>query len=345
MRHVIRSAAILALLAPGAASALAPSVAPPTLLAPINGARVTAPVLFQWSAISPTQTFNIGIAGRENPYSSRTAKLGKSVVAVSYELQISDRIDIQSRVLYDVIIDQTSLLFLNSAEDPGFTINQPPHTALFGGLYYWRVRGVFAGTASNFSRVSQFTLTQPGISSSIHALGLTAISLAGIARQGSPTLVLVQVRDLGNFPESGAVLNVFAGGQTIGTADVPLLTPGRQLTVSAPWTPQNEGFVQLQAQLQFSDDNPKAHTISQTAVVTAAIKRRTTMIGVISENLGSYFLKDVGGNIFATLTQERGSTVPFGLYLNQRVEIDGYLTTARGDFVLEATGIKRLPTR
>jgi hypothetical protein len=335
MRTLLRVAAVFALLAPSAAVAVAPAVAPPTLLAPVSSARLNPPFLFQWSAISPTQTFNIGVT-------SRGTRAGQSVVAVSYELQISDRIDVASHTLYDTIVDQTSYLFLNSQSDPSFTTNEPPNTPLVGGTYYWRVRGVFAGTASNFSRVGQFTVVGPGISSSIHALGLSAISLAGIARVGSQTLILVQVRDLGNFPENGATLNVLAGGQSIATSDVPQLNPGKQVTISAPWTPQGEGLVQISAQLQYSDDNPKAHSISQSEVVTAAVRRRTSMRGVIAESLGSYSLTDPGGNVFATLTQSRGSSVAFGLFTGQRVEVDGYLSTARGEFILEATAIKKI---
>jgi hypothetical protein len=328
---------LLAILAPVAASGQTPVVGSPTQINPLNYAQVSTPALFQWTALAPGQTFNIGV--------SRTAKSGRSIIAVSYELQISDRPDVTSHVLYDTVVDQTSLLFLNGQNDPGFTSNQPPYTALVGGTYYWRVRGVFAGTGSNFSRIEQFTLAQPGVSGSLHALGLTNLSLAGLARQGSPTSVLVQVRDLGNFPEGNAPLTIYAGGLPIGTANVPQLAPGKSITVSALWTPQTEGLVQISAQLNYSDDNPKAHTIAQTEVVTGAKKRRTTMIGVVGETLGSFFLTDTSSHMVATLTQEKSSSVAFNAFVGARVEVDGYLSTARGDFVFETMTIRRLPAK
>ena len=285
---------------------------------------------------APGQTFNIGV--------SRTAKAGHSIIAASYELQISDRPDVTSHILYDTVVDQTSFLFLNGQNDPGFTSAEPPYTALAGGTYYWRVRGIFAGTGSLFSRVESFLLAGPGISSSLHALGLTNIGLAGVARQGSPTPVLVQVRDLGNFPEGGnAPLTIYAGGQLIGTVNVPEITVGKSITVSAVWTPQSEGLVQVSAQLNYSDDNPKAHTITQTEVVTGQSRRHTTMIGVVSESLGSYYLRDASSHLVATLTQDKGSNVVFAPYAGARVQVDGYLSTARGDFVFQTDTIKRLP--
>jgi hypothetical protein len=327
---------VLAALAPAAAAGQVPVVAPPTQINPFYSAQVNTPTLFQWTALAPGQTFNIGV--------SRTAKAGHSIIAASYELQISDRPDVTSHVLFDTVVDQTSFLFLNSQNEPGFTSAEPPYTALVGGTYYWRVRGIFAGTGSGFSRIEPFVLTGPGVNSSLHALGLTSIGLAGVARQGTPTPVLVQVRDLGNFPEGGnAPLTIYAGGQAIGTVNVPTIAVGKSLTVTAIWTPQSEGLVQISAQLNYPDDNPKAHTISQTEVVTGQSRRHTTMVGVVGETLGSYYLSDARSHIVATLTQGQGSTVTFSPYVGSRVEVDGYLSTARGDFVFEASAIKRLP--
>jgi hypothetical protein len=337
MPRLLRAFALLvAIVIPSASLAQVPAVSPPTLLAPVPAFRANPPVLFQWTAISPTQTFNIGVT-------SRTGKAGRGVVAVSYELQMSDRIDVDSRVLYDVTLDQTSYLFLNSQSDSGFTRNQPANTPFAGGTFYWRIRGVFAGTATSWSKVGAFTLVGPGIGSSLHSVGLTGISLAGVARVGTPTIIFVQVRDLGNFPETGATLNVFAAGQRIASADIPQLLPGRQVTISATWTPDHQGLVQLGAQLNYSDDNSRAHTISQTAIVTAPQRRRTSMIGVVGETLGSYHLNNGAGQAIATLTQESGSNVSFGLFTGQRVEVEGYLSTARSDFIFEAITIRRLP--
>ena len=334
MRRWLRSLVVLAAIAPVAASGQVPVVGPPTQINPFNGATVSTPALFQWTALAPGQTFNIGV--------TRTTKSGRSIIAVSYELQISDRPDVMSHVLFDTVVDQTAFLFLNGQSDPGFTSNEPPYTALVGGTYYWRVRGIFAGTGSNWTRVETFNLTGPGVSGSLHALGLTGISLADLARQGTPTSVLVQVRDIGNFPEGNAPITIYAGGLPIGTANVPQLVPGKAITVSAPWTPQAEGLVQVSAQLNYSDDNPKAHTISQTEIVTGTKKRRTTMVGVVGESLGSFFLTDASSHMVATLTQEKSSSVAFNAFVGARVQVDGYLSTARGDFVFETMAIRRL---
>jgi len=322
------------LVVPPATLAIAPSVAPATLLAPFNGNKVMPPVLFQWTTISPAQTFVTGIT-------SRTAKSGNSIVAVSYELQISDRPDVASHVLYDAIVDSNTYLFYNNTNDPNFTSNEEPNTPLVGGVYYWRVRGVFAGTSSNFSQVQQFVMSQPGVGSTLHALGLTGIALASVARVGSSTIIQVTVRDLGNFPESGGTLNVLVGGQPIASVGVPDLSPGRQATISVPWTPDHEGYVEVAGQLQYSDDDPKSHAISQTEVVTSPPRRKTTLRGILAEQLGSYYLADAGGNSIATLTQARGSNVPFSLLTGQHVRVNGYLYTARNDFVLEATDIQK----
>ena len=61
MRSSLRALAILALLAPSAVWGQVPIVAPPTQIAPFNFATVNAPVLFQWTALAPGQTFNIGV--------------------------------------------------------------------------------------------------------------------------------------------------------------------------------------------------------------------------------------------------------------------------------------------
>lgn len=365
-RFAVWMGAALLALVPSVAAAVSIfsslSVAPPSLVTPADNARVTAPVVLQWSALGP-QSFPLGAFGLP----------GKSTppLQAHYEIELSDRIDLESHLLYDCVVDNPSYIFNDSFNDPNFTGNYEPQTAFGGGTFYWRVRGLYASpgltpsgiaiaTAANqvpcsttiddpnaptivrgvFSPVRSFTLTQPGVSSTLHALAMSSMTLVGAARQGRPTFVVVQVRDIGNFPESSAVLNVFADGRPIGTADVPPLAPGASITIDTPWTPSRAGAVPIRAELKFSDDLPGAHVRAQTELVNGPERRATTITGIVARAGAKYRLTDVSGRYLADLVEGPGSNANFAAFTGQRVRVDGYLSVSRSNMIFEATGIR-----
>ena len=320
----------------GVARAAIPTSSPPTLIgpSPFIVPQVDAPFLFQWSAVSPAQTFNVHVSGH-----ARTNATASTLVGISYEIQISDRVDVGDHVLFDTIVDQTSYLFSNELNDGGFTNSQPPDTPLAGGRYFWRVRALFAGSTSPFSSVGSFRLAATGSGPALHALGLVNLSLANPARQNATSLVVANVQNIGNFSESGATLEFFANGVSLGTADVPALGASASQTFSVPWTPLEQGLVQLTATLQYADDDVQAHAISQNVLVLGPRSTHTAMTGTLDQTLGDVTLRDDDGNAVATVVVDGKSAIDIQRFLGKRVRIEGQLSTAIGDFVLAATAI------
>jgi hypothetical protein len=310
-----------------------PVSSPPTLLgpSPFIVPQVDSPFLFQWSAVSPAQTYNVHVQGR-------TTKSVTSLVGISYELQISDRPDVASHTLFDVIDDQTSYLFSNDSNEGGFTTSEPPNTPLPGGRYFWRVRALFAGSASPYSSVGSFRLSSTGSGPPLHALGIVGITLASPARVAATSLVVATVQNIGNFAESGAILEIYANGVSLGTATVPPLNASVNQTFSVPWTPSEQGLVDLTATLQYADDDERAHSISQTVLVLGSRSTRTAMTGTLDETLGNVTLVDDAGHAIATVIVATGSNFDLQRFIGKRVKLQGALSTAGGDFILAATG-------
>jgi hypothetical protein len=329
----ILCALLLPIAMPQPACAAVPVSAPPTLLgpSPFIAPQVDAPFLFQWSAVSPATVYNVHVL-------ARTTKAISSLVGISYELQISDRVDVAEHVLFDTIVDQTSFLFSNDTGDTGFTNSQPPDTPLAGGRYYWRVRALFAGSTSPFSGVGSFRLASTGSGPPLHALGIVGISLASPARVASTSLIVTTVQNIGNFSEEGATLEIFANGVSLGTATVPPLNAAVNQTFSVPWTPTDTGLVDLTATLQYADDDERAHSISQTVLVLGPHATRTAMVGTLDETLGDVTLVDDAGNTVATVVTSSATGFNIAGFIGKRVRLQGLLSTAGGDFVLAATG-------
>ncbi len=153
----------------------APPPAPPNVVAPLFTANV--PALFQWTPVNPGTVYNLIVAQRGR----NTSAL--ALPQVTYELQISDRIDIASRALFDVTVPQTTYLFTDQyIANGGFTNNQPFGEPLSGGTYYWRVRGIVGGLFTAFTSPQQFILHLPaggGGSTPIHAMGITGLAVPG----------------------------------------------------------------------------------------------------------------------------------------------------------------------
>jgi hypothetical protein len=320
------------------ASTTIPISSPPTLLgpSPFIIPQVDAPFLFQWSAVSPAQTYNVHVQGRSTVRAA-------SLVGASYELQISDKPDVAEHVLYDTIVDQTSYLFSNDFTDGGFTTSEPPDTPLPGGRYYWRVRALFAGSTSPYSSVGAFALSSTGSGPPLHALGVVGIKLASPARVNATSLVVATVQNLGNFSETGATLEIFANGASLGTATVPPLNAAGNATFSVPWTPTDPGLADLSATLQYADDDERAHTISQTVLVLGPKSTPTALVGTLDLTLGDVTLVDDAGETVATVILAGGSTLDLTRFIGKRVRLQGNLSTAEGEFVLAATGVTLAP--
>lgn len=318
-------------LAPAAA---APGVSPPALIAPMIAA--TAPVLFQWTPVAPVNVYRLHVHG-----GTRAAAATSTIVAVSYEVQISDRPDVGSHVLFDRTVDATTLLFDNrNVDGSGFTDQQMPGTPLAGGTYYWRVRALFAGPSSPYSSIGRFAFVGGGATSTpLHDLGVTSVQLGANPIAGIATPVVVHVADLGTFPETGASVAISANGRVIGRAAIPQLLPGRGVDVSVMWEPDGGGLAQVSAQLEYDDQNAVDNQIAQTTFVATRKPVRTTLVGTLVARQGGYAIADRGGNHVAALEIEDGAHVDFASLVGSRVAATGGLRAHGSDLVLAVRSI------
>ncbi|MBV9440769.1 MAG: hypothetical protein JOZ24_12335 [Candidatus Eremiobacteraeota bacterium] len=326
--------------AAGAATTPVPTayapLSPPSLVAPLSTA--TAPVLFVWTAVAPATGYRIRVQG------GRHVLVSNPLVAVLYEVQISDRPDVGSHVLFDQTVDATTFLFQNDNNGPasGFTQNQPPNQPLSGGRYYWRVRALFAGPSSPYSNVQPFFLTGGGVTQSpFHDLGLTAISIGGKPIVGVTSPIVVRVSDLGKFRESGASLVFTANGEVIGQTRVPDLNAGSFIDVSVPWTPREPALAQVTAQLQYVDQNAANNTITQTLFVASQKPVVTTLAGRLIVESGGFALADRAGRPVATLLAGRGTPIDFGNAVGAQVEVTGALAAHGTGLVMTVSRLSR----
>lgn len=328
-------AAVAALALCGTARAAAPQSQPPALVAPLLTAA--APVLFVWTPVAAGGTgYRLHVQGR--PIS--TVPPG-AFIAVQYELQIGDRPDVGSHVLFDRILDSTTLLFDNrNVDGSGFTENQPPGLPLSGGTYYWRVRGLSAGPLTAFSAIGRFVLASGGATSSaLHDLGVTSLAIGGRPVVGVTTPVVAHVGDLGSFPERDATLVFTANGLVIGRAVVPPLRPSESANVSVLWTPQRGGLAQIGARLETNDQVATDRTIAQTTFVSSPVPVVTSLTGLLVERDGGYGLADRAGRVVTALRRSGSARVDFASLLGMRVEVNGALSARGSDLVFAVTSI------
>lgn len=321
----------LPLALPAAAS---PGIAPPALVAPIVSA--SAPVLFVWTPVAPANLYRLHVQGTR-----RTVTATTPIVAVSYEVQIGDRPDVGSHVLYDRVVDSTTLLFDNrNVDGSGFTDQQMPGMPLSGGTYYWRVRALFAGPSSPFSSIGRFAFTGGGATSTpLHDLGVTSLQLGANAIAGIATPVVVHVADLGTFPEAGAHIAISANGRVIGRAAIPQLLPGNGADVSVLWEPETGGLAQLTAQLEYDDQNAVDNQIAQTTFVTTRTPVRTTLVGTLVAQNGTYAIADRAGRRVAALEIAEGAHVDVAALVGTRVAATGGLRARGAELVLSAQAV------
>jgi hypothetical protein len=336
MRFPLRALApllTLALATPSAALAQA-SVPPPSLVAPLVTAA--APVLFQWTPVAPAVAYRLHVQGQRRTIGASTVT---PIVAVSYEVQIGDRPDVGSHVLYDRVVDTTSFLFDNrNVDGSGFTELQPPGLPLSGGTYYWRVRALFGGPGSAFSSIGRFMLAGGGATSTpLHDLGVTSVVVAASPIAGVGTAVVARVGNLGTFPERDAWLAISANGRTIGRAPVPQLLPGDHVDVSVVWAPQGGGLAQLTAQLEYVDQNSVDDQATQTTFVATRKPVPTTLVGtLVAEQSGGFAIADATGRIVASVRAAEGSHVAFAPLVGKRVAVAGTLAALGTGLVFDA---------
>lgn len=325
---------------PAQSQMLAPRPAPvsPPFLLPVLG--VDAPLLFQWTPVAPIGGYRIHLASGQRSVRATT------LVAVHYELQISDRPDVASHVLYDRVVDSTTLLFENNAfADPGFTINQRPAYGLSGGHYFWRVRAVFAGPASAYSTIGSFDLRGGGVTSTaMHDFGIASITIAGRPIVGMTTPIVARVANVGTFDEPATAVIFTANGVVLGRAEVPALGAGAgkqsYVDVSVVWTPKDGPLAAITAQIVGVDQDARNNTATQTVFVASATPFATTLVGKLVASGNGFAVADPEGHVVAALKSRPGVTIDYAGRVGSRVEIDGALSAAGSDLVMVVSAIR-----
>jgi hypothetical protein len=327
--------AVLCALLTGAVAAAqgAPAPAPPNVVAPLY--TVNVPALFQWTAVNPGTVYNLIVAQRGR------APAAVALPQVTYELQISDRLDVASHTLFDVTTNQPTYLFLNQyIQGGGFTVNQPPNQPLSGGTYYWRVRGIVGGIFTAFTAPQQFVLNLPaggGGSTPIHAMGITGLAIAGTPFVHVGSAVLFVVQNLGTFTEANVPYTVSVNGSQLFTGNTGSLPPGQSIQLSRQWVPDHSGPSIVNASLSFAGQAQARTNSSVTVIVDEQPALLTTIVGTVRRSGSSYVLVDANSRALAVIATSAGSRIDLTTFVDEKVTAsgslaktgDGYLFTAR----------------
>jgi len=315
-------ALFLTLTASLAAGQGVPAPPPPNAIAPLFTANI--PALFQWTAVNPGTVYNIIVAQRGRNASAL------ALPQVNYELQISDRIDVASHVLFDLTVTQPSFLFTDRyVPNSGFTNNQPFGVPLSGGTYYWRVRGIVGGVFTSFTSPQQFVLQLPaggGGATPIHAMGITGLAVAGqpIVHVGSAVLFVLQ--NLGTYAESNVPYTVSVNGTQLFSGQTGSLPPGRSIQVSTQWVPDQPGTALVAASLTFSGATQARTNSNITVIVDQQAAILTTIVGNLRRTGPAFVLVDASDRALAVLVTDSGSRVDLPSYVDQHVSVSGSLT-------------------
>jgi hypothetical protein len=321
-RFVVVFAALLVSAAPVFAAVVGER---PVIVEPVD--RGQLPLMFSWTAIS----------GGNVPVESRNRRTSATLPAPSYELQISDRSDVDSNVLVDVHTNNTTFFFTNTFPSSNFTLRADGPLA--GGTYYCRVRAIFnASTTSEFSVVRSFVLaTSTGAGgTSVHDYAITDILPVGTLVAGVPGTVLVRVRNTGTFVENSGSVSFTFDGSRVGSASIPALAPGESALLSYPVAPARAGIAALQARLLFADQGEKNNTLEKTVDVRASGASATLLHGRIRRDPGGFVLIDSQGRIVADLT---AGDVDLAAYVDKPVIVSGTLSTGNGRFAFAVRSV------
>jgi len=319
--HMIasRCLAVFAALLVGAVPVFAAVVGErPVIVEPVD--RGQLPLMFSWTAIS----------GGNVPVESGSRRTSATLPAPSYELQISDRADVDSNVLVDVHTNNTTFFFTNVFPSSNFTFRADGPLA--GGTYYCRVRAIFnATTTSEFSVIRSFILaTSIGAGgTSVHDYAITDILTVGTLVAGTPGTVLVRVRNVGTFVENSGSVSVAFDGSRVGSASIPALAPGESALLSYSVAPARAGIAALEARLLFADQNEKNNVLEKTVEVRAPGESATLLHGRIRKDPGGFVLIDSQGRVVADLT---AASVDLGAYADKPVILSGTLTAGVSRF-------------
>ena len=323
---------------PAASQVLAPRtvrVPPPALIYPFGGLAAPVPIIFRWTGTLPGSAYDITI---------QRAALGRlsaaPATAFTYQLQISDRPDVVTHVVFETTVNGTMFLFNNrNLLNSGFTDAQPPGIPLSGGRYFWRVRALSSGSASPFSQIGSFTLQQnPAIGTPLHDLGVGGILVAAARpRAGDETLLYATVVNEGTVSEHGATMTISVNGEPIASGAVPPLTPNEEVQLVAPWVPRRAGVAQVLATLRFVDMVAKNNTSILTLTVAREGQRHTTMVGTVRKVHNAIVLTDANGRTIATLSPN--TRIDLGSFVGRRVRLAGILSKSAGGFHLTVNAI------
>jgi hypothetical protein len=291
----------------------------PVLTEPAD--RGQLPLFFAWTALT----------GGTLPVQPRGNRRVAAVLPTpSYELQISDRPDVDSNVLVDVHTSATSFFFTNSY--PAAIFTDRASGPLSGGTYYCRVRAIFnATTVSEFSTIASFVFISSTSSggTGVHDYAITDILPVGTLVAGIPGTVLVRVRNVGTFDENTGSVSLTFDGARAGVASVPPLAPGESALLSYPVAPVSAGIAALDARLSFADQGTKNNTLTKTIEVHTASGSATLLRGTIRRDAGGFVLTDSQGRILAALTAPGVDLAPFA---GRSVMLGGTLRAGNGRF-------------
>ncbi|GAC1405321.1 MAG: hypothetical protein NVSMB64_10010 [Candidatus Velthaea sp.] len=311
-----------------------PPIPPPMLLPVLS---VDAPIFFQWMPVSPGLQYRVHVTG--GPRGVQATQL----IAIRYELQISRSAGFTSDVLYDRVVDATTLLFDNGgSNDSSFTRNPEATYGLSDGTYFWRVRALFAGPASRYSEPAQFALRRGVTSPGFNDAGITALHAAGHPIVGKTTLIVAHVASLGSYDISNRIVTFTANGAVIGIARIAELKRGKGIDVSAAWTPTDGPLAAISAQIDGADQDNRNNTITQTLFVASAKPVLTSLTGTLVAQPDGYAIGDASGNVLAVLRSAPGK-IDYARWAGMRVEAEGALSASGTDLMLAVTALRKAP--
>lgn len=202
-----------------------------TLTYPVNNARdlVDQPLTFRWVASGATK----------------------------YRIQVSDTNSFY-RPLWESFVFDTGATYPISPTDPLQQLAS-------GTIYWWRVEGqddagnVVAATPIPFS----FSMKAQNVVVTSRELAVVDIRLND-ATTSESTKIDVDIKNQGGQPETDIQVDLYLNGiAVIPTQRISIINTGETKTITFDCGKQERGTVQVQASLNFMDDNPRNNMISK----------------------------------------------------------------------------------
>lgn len=197
----------------------------PHLILPQNGTEVNFPIQFLWDQVRG---------------------------AMQYKLFLSDRLDAINNPLFSTItVGETATSFTLTPEEIPPVFAADTH-------YYWQVQAIDRYSQPGTpSEIYSFQL-EPGAQQSLtHDLAVTRITpLPNPTRLNQPTVVQLEIKNLGGFSENNVPVELFASGTSVDVQLIPVIPPRETQILIFQWTPSRPGSFELSALIKLRDSNP-----------------------------------------------------------------------------------------